>query len=44
MKLKRHPLRRLSDLLHNIAMLPFMPMLIARPLANLSSKYYYVAK
>ena len=44
MNLQRHPLRRLSDLLHNIAMLPFMPMFLARPIAKLSSKFYYVAK
>ena len=37
--LKQHPLRFLSDILHNIAMV--MPMPIAKPIAKLSAKFYY---
>ena len=40
--LKPHPLRILSDILHNIAMV--LPMPIAKPIANLSSKFYYTTK
>ncbi len=41
MKLKPRYLRRLSDLLHNLAMIHFMPLCVARPIAKLSSKLYY---
>jgi len=40
--LKQHPLRFLSDILHEIAMV--LPLPIARPVANLSSKFYYCKK
>jgi hypothetical protein len=39
--MKRHPLRKISDLLFRIAMLPGLPLLIARPIARASSKFYY---
>jgi hypothetical protein len=40
--LKPHPFRILSDILHTIAMV--LPMPIAKPIANLSSKFYYTNK
>ena len=41
MKLKRHPLRPLSNVLHKVAMLPFMPLALARKISALSSRLYY---
>jgi hypothetical protein len=40
--LKKHPLRFISNILHEIAML--LPLPIAKPIANLSSKFYYTKK
>ena len=40
--LKQHPLRFISNILHEIAMV--LPLPIARPIANLSSKFYYTKK
>jgi hypothetical protein len=40
--IKKHPLRFLSDILHEIAMV--LPLPIAKPIANLSSKFYYAKK
>jgi len=41
MKLKRHPLRPLSDALHALAMIPGMPLGIAKRIASLASRFYY---
>ena len=41
MNLKRHPLRQLSNVLHMIAMLPFVPLALARKISALSSRLYY---
>lgn len=41
MNLAPHHLRPLSNLLHAVAMLPIMPLFIARPIAKLASKLYY---
>jgi hypothetical protein len=40
--IKEHPLRFLSNILHEIAMV--LPLPIARPVANLASRFYYIKK
>ena len=44
MEFKPHPLRKFSDILFFLAMLPGLPLAISRPLARLSSRFYYVRK
>jgi hypothetical protein len=44
MEFKPHPLRFISDLLFSAAMLPGLPLAISRPIARLSSRFYYVKK
>lgn len=44
MKLTRHPLRPVSDFLHAVAMLPFLPLCVARPIERLASRFYYANK
>jgi hypothetical protein len=44
MEFKPHPLRPLSDILFSLAMVPGLPLVISRPLARLSSRFYYVKK
>ena len=44
MNLKPHPLRKFSDILFSLAMVPGLPLAISRPIARLSSRFYYVVK
>jgi hypothetical protein len=37
----KHTLRAVSDALHTLAMLSFMPLCIARILAKVASRFYY---
>jgi hypothetical protein len=41
MKLIPHKHRWISNLLHQAAMLPFMPLRIARKMASASARLYY---
>jgi hypothetical protein len=41
MTLKAHPLRIFSHILHAVAMLPCMPLCIARIIAKASARLYY---
>jgi hypothetical protein len=41
MKLIPHKHRWISNLLHQAAMLPFMPLRIARKMASASARFYY---
>ena len=41
MKLVPHRLRFVSDILHNVAMLPCMPLPIARIIGKAASRFYY---
>ena len=38
-----HKLRNLSNLAHSVAMLPFVPLCIARPLAKIAGRFYYAS-
>lgn len=44
MSLKPHPLRKFSDILFFIAMVPGLPLVISRPIARLAARFYYSAE